>query len=123
MEGVPQLISDDQTFYLLLIGSIVPIAGYVLNKLAPWTGESVKGIVQLALTTLVGYLYTGIATDPEGFINLSQGAFSSVVASLFAHNVLWKPASINVRLGATPSLGQVPSTEAVAPVGVAARSV
>lgn len=107
----PQLVTSDQTFYLVLLGSIVPIAGYLLNRFGKYAhlDESIKGIVQLILTALVGYAYSAWIADAEGLVNLSQGAFSSVVASLFAHNILWKPANINVRLGATPSAGQLPA--------------
>jgi hypothetical protein len=65
-------------------------------------------MAQLVLTSLAGYFYTAIGTDAEGFINLSQGAFSSVVSALFAHNILWKPANVNVRLGAAPTPAQTP---------------
>jgi hypothetical protein len=35
----------------------------------------------------LGYLYTALGTDVHGFVNISQGAFSAVVAALFAHNI------------------------------------
>ena len=108
MNETAQLVASDQTFYLLLVGAIVPLGGYLFNKLAPWDNESIKGIVQLCLSAIAGYFYTYFATDAEGFINLSQGAFSSIVSALFAHNILWKPANINVRLGAVPTPAQTP---------------
>ena len=121
MTDAPQLITNEQTFYLILLGSAVPIIGYLVNSLlikrvveprlgtaGKEIGEALKAIVQVVLSALAGYGYTKLFTDANGFINLSEGALSSVVVSLFSHNILWKPAQVNVRLGATPTTGQTP---------------
>lgn len=88
MEEMPQLITHDQAFFLLLIGTVVPVGGYIFNKLAPWDDETIKGLAQVVLSGIAGYLYMSLVPDAQGFINLSEGAFSSVIASLFAHNLL-----------------------------------
>lgn len=95
------LISDNQ-LVVLLIGSIVPLGGYFLNKYAPWASESVKGVVQVVLMGVAGGLYTVLATDITGFENIAQQCLSSIVAGLFAHNTLWKPADVNIKFGAEP---------------------
>jgi hypothetical protein len=115
----PQIVVSDQAFYLLLIGSLVPLGGYVFNKYAPWNSETLKGIFQVILQAIAGYLYTVLATDVHGFVNISQGAFTAVVAGLFSHNILWKPANVNVKLGATPSPMQTPDPQAGVPAAAA----
>ena len=100
-------LPEDQ-FWVLVIGSIVPVFGYLQNKLWPDMGESFKGIVQVALTAAVGALYTVVATDVTGFDEIAQQCFSAVVAALLAHNILWKPANVNVKVGARPSPTQTP---------------
>lgn len=95
------LFTNDQ-LWILLIGSIVPLGGYVLNRLAPWVAESVKGVVQIVLAALAGALYTALQTSVFGWNEKTLSlVFSAVVAALFAHNLLWKPSKINTVLGAS----------------------
>jgi hypothetical protein len=122
----PQLVVSDHEFYVLLIGSIVPLGGYLSNASLEWLlggskagtlvkNQTFKAGIQVVLTAIAGYLYTVLATDVHGFANISQGAFSAVVAALFAHNILWRPANVNVRLGAKPSPNQTPEPGVTAP--------
>jgi hypothetical protein len=122
----PQIVISDHEFYVLLIGSIVPLGGYLINagselllagsRLGTLVkSQSFKGLMQVVLTAIAGYLYTALATDVHGFVNISQGAFSAVVAALFAHNILWRPANVNVRLGAKSSPNQTKEPGVTAP--------
>jgi hypothetical protein len=121
----PQIVISNHEFYVLLIGSIVPLGGYLTNAGSEWLlggsrlgallkSQSFKGLVQVVLTAVAGYLYTALGTNVHGFAHISQGAFSAVVAALFAHNMLWRPANVNVRLGAKPSPNQTPEPVVVA---------
>lgn len=86
----------------LFIGFFVPLVSYVLNKKAPWVSEQIKGIVQVAVAAAAGALYTAVADPNFGFNGTTaQLVLSAVVASLFAHNMLWKPSKVNTALGAT----------------------
>ncbi len=96
------LISGDQ-LWVLLIGSIVPLGGYWINKVMPWKTETSKAIVQIVLTSIAATLYTFIATDIGSLTSFVEQAFSAIVAGLFAHNILWKPANVNIKFGANPT--------------------
>lgn len=112
------LILKDQQLWVILIGSIVPLGGYVLNRISPWVSESVKGIVQVILAAIVGGLYTALDTSVFGFNQTTVSlVFSAVAAALVAHNFLWKPAKINTLLGATEH--QVPAAPSPVPVSPA----
>jgi len=112
-------LPEDQ-FWVLLIGSIMPIFGYLQNKLWADAPEPAKAVVQVVLTAVVGALYTVLATDVTGFGDIVQQCYSAVVAALFAHNILWKPANVNVRLGARPSPTQTPTGSPMAVPGAGA---
>ncbi|HEX6754292.1 MAG TPA: hypothetical protein VF093_12000 [Solirubrobacterales bacterium] len=96
------LISGDQ-LWVLLIGAIVPVGGYWINKVMPWKTETSKAIVQIVLTSIAATLYTFIATDIGSLTSFVEQAFSAIVAGLFAHNILWKPANVNIKFGANPT--------------------
>jgi hypothetical protein len=104
------LITGDQ-LWVLLIGSIVPVGGYFINKVMPWKTETTKAIVQVVLTSIAGVLFTSLATDVGGFTDFVEQAFSATVAGLFAHNILWKPGNVNIKFGAVPTPTQALSSE------------
>lgn len=105
------LLLDNQQLWVVLIGSIVPIGGYLLNKVAPWVNETTKALVHVALAAGAGALYTALETSVFGWNEKTLSlVFSAVAAALFAHNLLWKPAKVNTRLGA------IEHTVPVAPV-------
>ncbi len=107
-------LPEDQ-FWVLVIGAITPLGGYLQNLLWPQAPEPIKAIVQAIFAGLVGGLFSVLANDVKGFDNIAQLCFSTIVAALFAHNILWKPANVNIRLGARPSPTQTPATPVVAP--------
>ncbi len=98
-----QLLFANDQVWVLLIGSIVPLGGYIINKVLPWKTETVKGITQVVLTSVAATLYTALGTDIGGFDGFLQQAFTATVAGLFAHNILWKPSNINIKFGAVPT--------------------
>lgn len=101
MSDSSQLLLSNDQLWVLLIGSIVPLGGYIFNKIMPWKTETTKAIVQVVLMAVAGTAYTALATDIGGFTGFVQQAFSATVAGLFAHNILWKPGNINIKFGAT----------------------
>jgi uncharacterized YccA/Bax inhibitor family protein len=116
------LLLTNQQLWVTLIGSIVPLGGYVINKFAPWISESVKGVVQVVLAAVAGGLYTAIDTSVFGLNQTTVSlVFSAVVAALAAHNFLWKPAKINTLLGAREH--QVPAAPSPVPVTPATSDV
>lgn len=95
------LLLDSPQMWVLLIGSIVPLGGYLLNRFAPWTTEPVKGLIQVVLAGVAGALYTALETDILGWnAGTVELVLTAIVAALFAHNLLWKPAKVNTKLGA-----------------------
>lgn len=102
-DGSSQLLFSENQLWVLLIGSIVPLGGYLINKVMPWHTETIKGIVQVVLAAIAGTAYTWLATDIGSFTSFLQQAFSATVAGLFAHNILWKPAKVNIKFGANPA--------------------
>lgn len=95
------LLLDNPQFWAILVGSIVPLGGYVINKVAPWVDESTKAIVQVLLAAVATALYTALDTSVFGFNEPTfQLVASGIFAALMAHKILWKPARINERLGA-----------------------
>lgn len=86
---------------ILVIGSLVPLVSYVLNKYLPTTSESVKALVHVVVAAIAGALYTAVDTSVFGFNNVTlQLIVTAVVGALAAHKLLWKPAKINEKLGA-----------------------
>jgi hypothetical protein len=95
------LLLDNPQFWAILVGSIVPLGGYVINRMAPWVDESVKATVTVVLAAIATGLYTALDTSVFGFNEPTfQLVFSGIFAALMAHKILWKPARINEKLGA-----------------------
>jgi hypothetical protein len=117
------LLPENQ-FWVLVVGAIMPVATYLLNRIPAYrkAPESFKGMVHTIVAAVAGGLFSVIANDVHGADNIAQQCFSAVVASLFAHNYLWKPANVNVKLGARPSPTQTPRTLDEAPAAAAEPS-
>lgn len=95
------LLLDNPQLWVILIGSIVPLGGYILNKVGPWVDETTKAFVQVLLAAVATALYTALDTNVFGVNDDTlQLVLTGVVAALAAHKLLWKPARVNERLGA-----------------------
>ncbi len=94
-------LSPENQLWILLIGAVVPLVGYVLNKKAPWVDETVKAVFLLALTAVTGVVYQVAVTGGDVVSEQTlQLVLSALVAALFAHGHLYKPAKVNTKLGA-----------------------
>lgn len=95
------LLLGEHQLWVLLIGSLVPLVTYVLNRVGPWLSESVKAMVLVVVSAAAGALYTAIESPDFGWnLPTRELVLSAVVAALAAHNWLWKPAKVNTKLGA-----------------------
>lgn len=93
------LVSQDQ-LWVLVIGSIVPLVGYVLNYLGPWVDEKIKAVVQVLVAAVAAALYTALETNVLGLNSQTlQLVVTAIVAALAAHHWLWKPSTISTELG------------------------
>lgn len=96
----PLTLSSKQT-WVAAIGVLVPLITYVVNNIGPWVSEPVKGFVTVLVSALAGGLYTALATSSFGWNAATvQMVLTSVVASLAAHHMLWKPSGISTVFGA-----------------------
>lgn len=96
----PTLIFTGKQLWVMLLGSLVPLATYVLNHYAPWVREPAKAIVLIVVAAVVGGIYTAIATNNFGFNTATlEQILSAVVAALVAHKILWLPSGISILLG------------------------
>jgi hypothetical protein len=102
MDGATQLILPNQQFWVLFIGAFVPLAGYLINKAAPWESEAFKGVVQVVLVAIGGVAYTAIGGDVEDIGDFLQQVSTAIISGLFAHNILWKPSGLSLVFGANP---------------------
>lgn len=95
------LLLNNPQLWVIVIGSIVPLGGYILNKVGPWVDESTKAFVQVLLAAVTTGLYTALDTNVFGFNDDTlQLVLTGIAAALAAHKLLWKPARVNERLGA-----------------------
>jgi hypothetical protein len=102
VDDATHLVLPNQQFWVFFIGAFVPLAGYIINKVSPWNSETVKGIVQVVLTSIGGIAYTWVWGDVNGAADFIQQTVTAVISGLFAHQILWKPAGLNLVFGANP---------------------
>lgn len=85
--------------YLVVLGGLTPLIGYVLNHYAPWVSEQVKGLVQAALAAGVAVLYQAVSGSDLGLNDETLlAALTAMISALLAH-VGWARAQINTALG------------------------
>lgn len=93
---------NNAQYWTVLIGAIVPLGGYVLNRVGPWVSETVKALVQVVLAAAAAALYAALNTSVFGWNDRTLHlVLAGVASALIAHKVLWQPAKVNVKLGAT----------------------
>jgi TctA family transporter len=97
-----QLVLPSQQIWVLVIGTVVPLATYLINNKAPWKSEQSKAICLVIVTGIVGVVYTALAGNVHGFTDFVEQAFTAILSGLFAHNILWKPSGLNLVFGANP---------------------
>ncbi len=86
--------------YVLAIGTLVPLASYVLNHFAPWADERVKGIVQVVVAAVAAALYQALAAGNLGLNGATlELVLTAIIGALGAHKLLWSPSGISTSLG------------------------
>lgn len=86
--------------YLVLLGGLTPLVGYVLNRFLS-VPEEVKGLIHAGLAAFVGVLYTAASGSDLGLNDETLlAALTAMFAALFGH-VGWRTAEINQRLNGT----------------------
>lgn len=95
------LVLGNHQLWVLLIGSLVPLVTYVLNRVGPWLSETVKAGVLVVVSAAAGAIYTALASPDFGWnVQTRELVLTAVIAALGAHGWLWKPAKVNTKLGA-----------------------
>lgn len=97
------ILTADQT-WIAIICAAVPLLAYRINARAFWKDEHVKVFVHVVLAGVVAGLYK--ALDGGHFAwdaKTAQTVLVAVLAALGSHHLLWKPAGVNVLLGARPA--------------------
>lgn len=90
------LVSDDQ-LWVIAVGSIVPLGGYVLARFTP--SQPVSAFIHVLLAAIAGGFTQAITAGSVGFNDTTfQFVLTSIAAALAAHGFLWKPAQINEKL-------------------------
>lgn len=101
MNSAPHLLLNLNQVWIVLIGGLVPLVSYVLNKVLPVSAEHLKAAIQVLVAAAAGALYTAVNTNVFGAnAPTLQLVITAVAAALASHNWLWKPAGVNVLLGA-----------------------
>lgn len=103
-DGVPPLDNEQALtslqFWAFVLGSLVPLAGYAINKHAWWVSEPTKVLVQVLLAAAAGAVYQMV--EAGGF-KLDTEHLQTVVLAVFgafvAHHGVYKPGHISQRLG------------------------
>lgn len=96
----PTLSLPSIQFWSLVIGSLVPLATYLINHYGPQTDERVKGLIQVVVAAVAGALYQLLNTGDLALNTATlQVVGTAVAAALFAHRLLWLPSGISTALG------------------------
>lgn len=95
------MLLNSSQLWVLIIGVLVPLPTYLLNKYAPWASEQFKAVVHVVLAAAAGVIYTAASDGPTvGFDSHTfELMLTAVVGALGAHSWLWKPGGISTQLG------------------------
>lgn len=92
-------------FWSLVIGGVVPLVGYVVNKYAPWVSEPAKAAFMVALAAGVNVVYQLIQVGDFALDTRHlQLVATAVIGALLAHYG-YKAGDINLKLGAGQNAG------------------
>lgn len=92
-------------FWSLVIGAVVPLVGYVLNKYAPWVSEPAKAAFMVALAAGVNIVYQLIQVGDFALDTRHlQLVGTAIIGALLAH-FGYKAGDINLKLGAGQNAG------------------
>jgi hypothetical protein len=81
-------------------GLLVPIGGYALNRVLPTTSEMVKASTHVVLAAVAGAIVELADLGSIGFdVNTLYYLLSAGAAAFASHVALWRPATVNARLG------------------------
>jgi VIT1/CCC1 family predicted Fe2+/Mn2+ transporter len=95
------LVLPTAQLWTLVIGALVPLVTYIVNRYAPWVSEPVKAVVLAVAAAAASALYTALGTHIIGFnAPTLQLVLTAVVTAFITHAVIWKPSGISVLLGA-----------------------
>jgi hypothetical protein len=95
-----EMLLPDNQLAVLVIGLLVPLAGYLLNYAGPWASEKVKGLVQVAVAAVAAGLYQAVEAGNLGLNDVTlQLVVTAVLGALAAHKLLWLPSGISTSLG------------------------
>ncbi len=59
----PTLVLPNDQVWVMLIGSLVPMATYLLNHYGPQLSEQVKGVVQVVAASIAGALQISVVCE------------------------------------------------------------
>jgi mannitol-specific phosphotransferase system IIBC component len=75
--------------YVLVIGSLVPLAAYVINHYAPWVDERIKALVQVVVAAASAGLYQALEVGHIGLNGTTlQLVVTAIIGALGAHKLL-----------------------------------
>lgn len=101
-----RLVLPTAQINVMVLGAVVPLLTYLLNKAAPWTGQGVKAFVTVLVSAAVAGAYQAIDVGNFGWNSETlQLIASSVLATLMAHQWLWKPSGVQGRLAEPVKVG------------------
>lgn len=116
--GTPVSVPDGPAaqwvpLYLLVLSSLAPLVGYLINHFGPHASEQAKGVAQGALAAGVAVLYQAVTPGNLGLNSQTLLAVVTSMAGSLAGHIAWKQAGINTMLGAGVNANGKPSKSVV----------
>lgn len=95
------MLLHSSQLWILIIGTLVPVPTYLLNKYAPWADEKTKAIVHVVFAAAAGVIYQAASSGPTVSFDSHtfESALTAVVGALGAHQWLWKPSTVSAAAG------------------------